>query len=170
MFPSMRRLELLASNPMQRATMIKLAGLHGISTRFLLGAFALVLHGCAAPDKDLGSASSTPPDLTPQSNAGALQRLRQAQQSAPTDYAERVRRRVRSNLVFDPDTVTGNPVAVVAVQMAPDGSILSKRMLQSSGNGPYDEAVLRAVERADPLPLDINGKAPPRIVLHFRPR
>lgn len=170
MFPLMRRLEMLTSNAMQRAAMFKLVGLHRLSTRLLLVACAFALNGCAVSDKDVGSASPTSPEFTPESNVAALQRLRQAQQPAAADYAERVRRKVKSNLAFDPDTVNGNPVAVVAVQMAPDGSILSRRLMQSSGNRPYDEAVLRAVERSDPLPRDINGTAPPRIVLHFRPR
>jgi colicin import membrane protein len=54
--------------------------------------------------------------------------------------------------------------------MAPDGSIMSRRLTKSSGNGAYDEAVLRAVDRSDPLPRDTNGKAPSSVTLTFRPK
>lgn len=90
--------------------------------------------------------------------------------TASAGYAERVRAKVKPNILFDPSAVNGNPSAVVSVQMAPDGSILSKRLTKSSGNGAYDEAVLRAVERSDPLPRDTNGKAPSSVILTFRPK
>ena len=90
--------------------------------------------------------------------------------TASAGYAERVRAKVKPNILFDPSAVNGNPSAVVSVQMAPDGSILSKRLTKSSGNGAYDEAVMRAVERSDPLPRDINGKAPSSVILTFRPK
>ena len=90
--------------------------------------------------------------------------------TASAGYAERVRAKVKPNIVFDAEGISGNPSAVVAVTMAPDGSILSKRLTKSSGNGAYDEAVLRAVERSDPLPRDTNGKAPSSVTLTFRPK
>jgi colicin import membrane protein len=90
--------------------------------------------------------------------------------TASAGYAERVRAKVKPNIVFDPEAVSGNPTAVVAVQMAPDGSIMSRRLTKSSGNGAYDEAVLRAVDRSDPLPRDTNGKAPSSVTLTFRPK
>ncbi len=90
--------------------------------------------------------------------------------TASPGYADRVRAKVKPNIVFDPEAVSGNPSAVVSVQMAPDGSILSRRLTKSSGNGAYDEAVLRAVDRSDPLPRDTSGKAPSSVILTFRPK
>ncbi len=90
--------------------------------------------------------------------------------TASPGYADRVRAKVKPNIVFDPEAVSGNPSAVVSVQMAPDGSILSRRLTKSSGNGAYDEAVLRAVDRSDPLPRDTGGKAPSSVILTFRPK
>lgn len=84
-------------------------------------------------------------------------------------YAERVRQRVKPNIVFDED-VAGNPAAVVAVHMAPDGSLLSTRLAKSSGNAGWDNAVLRAVQRSDPLPRDSNGVAPSNILITFWPK
>ena len=57
-----------------------------------------------------------------------------------------------------------------AVSLAPDGSLLSARLSKSSGNSAWDNAVLRAVERSDPLPRDDNGKAPSSFTITFRPK
>jgi colicin import membrane protein len=84
-------------------------------------------------------------------------------------YAERVRQRVKPNIIFNED-VAGNPAAVVAVHMAPDGSLLSTRLARSSGNAGWDTAVLRAVQRSDPLPRDTNGVAPSNILITFWPK
>ncbi len=84
-------------------------------------------------------------------------------------YAERVRRRVKPNIIFNED-ISGNPAAVVAVRMAPDGSILSARLAKSSGNSSWDNAVLRAVQVSDPLPRDESGAAPPEIRITFWPK
>lgn len=84
-------------------------------------------------------------------------------------YAERVRQRVKPNIIFNED-INGNPAAVVAVRMAPDGSILSARLAKSSGNSSWDNAVLRAVQVSDPLPRDESGAAPPEIRITFWPK
>ncbi|UBM11025.1 cell envelope integrity protein TolA [Cupriavidus metallidurans] len=86
-----------------------------------------------------------------------------------SDYAERVRQRVKPNIIFNED-VNGNPAAVVAVHMAPDGSVLSIRLAKSSGNAAWDKAVLRAVSLSDPLPRDDSGVAPSEIRITFWPK
>ncbi|MDF3838598.1 cell envelope integrity protein TolA [Cupriavidus basilensis] len=89
--------------------------------------------------------------------------------TASSGYPDRVRRRVKPNIIFT-EEVSGNPAAVVAVQLAPDGSLLSARLTKSSGNSAWDSAVLRAVERSDPLPRDENGIAPGSVTLTFKPK
>ena len=89
---------------------------------------------------------------------------------AASAYAERVRSRVKPNIAFDDTDIVGNPAAVVVVALAPDGAVLAKRLLQSSGNAKYDAAVLRAVEASDPFPRAGNGPAPSRLTLTFRPK
>ena len=83
-------------------------------------------------------------------------------------YGGRVAAKVRPNILFT-DTIDGNPGAVVQVRLAADGTIVSKRLLQSSGVKAWDDAVLRAIDRTETLPLD-NGRAPPVLELEFRPR
>ncbi len=92
------------------------------------------------------------------------------QSSGPSaSYAGRVVARVKPNIVFT-DVVTGNPRAEVEIKLLPDGTIVSSRLIQSSGNKAWDDAVLRAVDRTATLPRDENGKVPSPIVLGFRPQ
>jgi colicin import membrane protein len=84
-------------------------------------------------------------------------------------YADKVRQRVKPNLNFA-GSVDGNPAAIVSVSCAPDGTILSARISSSSGNQGWDDAVLRAVQASDPMPRDVDGKAPRSFQIRFRPK
>ena len=84
-------------------------------------------------------------------------------------YAGRIVARVKPNIVLT-DEVPGNPSADVEVRCAPDGTIVSQRIVKSSGNKDWDEAVLRALERTGTLPRDTDGTIPSRMVIAFRPR
>ncbi|MGQ9725198.1 MAG: cell envelope integrity protein TolA, partial [Tepidimonas sp.] len=94
--------------------------------------------------------------------------------TAPSDagpsssYAGKLVAHIRPNIVFA-DTVPGNPRAEVEVRTLPDGTILSSRLLKSSGHRAWDDAVLRAIERTNRLPRDDNGRVPPTLILGFRP-
>ena len=93
-----------------------------------------------------------------------------AQASGPSaSWGARVQARVRPNIVFT-DDVSGNPKAEVEVRLAPDGTIVGKRMKTSSGNKGWDEAVLRALDKTEVLPRDTDGRVPAQGVLVFRPR
>ena len=85
-------------------------------------------------------------------------------------YAERVRAKVMPNIAYAGDT-TGNPQAIVAVRIAPDGSILSMQLTKSSGNPAWDAAAMAAIKKSDPLPRGVDGKAPPPTLdIHLRPK
>jgi colicin import membrane protein len=94
-----------------------------------------------------------------------------AQQSkGPSDsYPGRVRARVKPNIVF-PDAIEGNPVAEVEVRCGPDGSITSRKLVKSSGVKAWDDAVLRAIDKTEILPRDLDGRVPPSLTLVFSPR
>jgi len=67
-------------------------------------------------------------------------------------YAGRIRARIKPNITFTED-VAGNPKAEVEVRTSPDGTILSRKLLSSSGNKAWDEAVLKAIDKtATPSP------------------
>jgi colicin import membrane protein len=83
-------------------------------------------------------------------------------------YAGRLVGRIKPNITF-PGDVPGNPRAEVEVRASSNGTILSRRLLQSSGNASWDDAVLKAIDKTRTLPLDTDGRVPSVIVLGFRP-
>ena len=84
-------------------------------------------------------------------------------------YAGRIRARVKPNIVFT-DDVSGNPVAEVEVRTAPDGTIVGRRLVRSSNLKSWDDAVLRAIDKTEVLPRDVDGRVPPLLLLQFKPR
>ena len=84
-------------------------------------------------------------------------------------YGGKVAAKVKPNIVY-PDAIAGNPRAEVEVKLAPDGTIVGKRLVQPSGNKAWDDAVLRALEKTETLPRDVDGRVPPSLVISFRPQ
>jgi colicin import membrane protein len=90
--------------------------------------------------------------------------------SGPTaGYGSRVAARIKPNVVFT-EAISGNPEAEVEVRTQPDGTITSRRLLQSSGNAAWDEAVLRAIDRTGSLPRDTDGRVPSPMIVVLRPQ
>lgn len=83
-------------------------------------------------------------------------------------YAGRLVGRIKPNITY-PGDVVGNPRAEVEVKVNTDGTILSRRIVQTSGNKAWDDAVLRAIDKTEIFPKDSDGRVPPVIVLGFRP-
>ena len=91
--------------------------------------------------------------------------------NAPPGWTDKVVKKVKPLIVFNPESISGNPATVVKVDLAPDGAILSTSILSSSGNAGWDRAVMLALTRAESLPKDDNGKIPQREVkLTFKPK
>jgi len=89
--------------------------------------------------------------------------------AAPSQaYAARLHAAIFPNIVFT-EAFTGNPAAEVEVRAAPNGSIISRRIVKPSGNREWDEAVLRAIDRTATLPRDTDGRVPPALTITFRP-
>lgn len=85
-------------------------------------------------------------------------------------YGGLVAAKVKPNIVY-PDAISGNPRAEVEVRLSPDGTIVGKRLVQSSGNKAWDDAVLRALDKTETLPRDVGGRAPPSsLTIGFRPQ
>ena len=94
----------------------------------------------------------------------------QAQSAAPSaTYAGRIRARIKPNIVFT-DSIAGNAMADVEVRTAPDGTIVGRKLIKSSGVPGWDEAVLRAVDKSQVLPRDIYGRVPASLVIGFTPK
>lgn len=84
-------------------------------------------------------------------------------------YAGRVIARVKPNIVFT-EAIGGNPTAIVEVRTSPDGTIISRKLTQSSGVKDWDEAVLRAIDKTEVLPRDTDGRVPSPLLISFRPK
>ena len=93
-----------------------------------------------------------------------------AQSSGPSaSYAGRLVAAIKPNIVFT-DAISGNPAAEVEVRAGPNGSVIARRIVRSSGNKDWDEAVLRAIDRTSTLPRDVDGRVPSAITMVFRPQ
>ena len=85
-------------------------------------------------------------------------------------YSAIARAAVIPNVVFTED-FEGNPLAKVEVRLQSDGTIISSRVVQASGNKNWDIAVHNAVIRTRVMPKDIDGTLPDTIlILEFKPR
>ncbi len=108
----------------------------------------------------MGQAGGTPGQTAPTGTA--------AQNAAPSaSYAGKVKAAVRPEIVFT-GTVAGNAAAEVEVSAAPGGSIISRRLIKSSGNKEWDEAVLRAIDKTRAMPRDTDGRVPPSLIISFK--
>ena len=90
--------------------------------------------------------------------------------AGPSDsYAGRIRGKVKPNIVFT-EEVTSNNAAEVEVRCAPDGTIVGRKLLKSSGNKAWDDAVLKAIDKTEVLPRDVDGRIFPSLIISFKPR
>lgn len=88
-----------------------------------------------------------------QEAANALARQQAtAQTRLENDYKGRIRDKIKRFIIVPPD-VPGNPQAEFEVTLMPGGEVLHAKLARSSGNPAYDNAVERAIYKAQPLPL-----------------
>ena len=94
-----------------------------------------------------------------------------ATQKALATWTDKIRQKIRSNIIYDLSRVPGNPKAVFDVSLLPSGEVLTVNKRKSSGNPGYDEAVERAIYKASPLPKpDSPSLFRRQLELHFRPQ
>lgn len=92
------------------------------------------------------------------------------QSSGPsTSYAGRIRARIKPNITYT-ESVAGNPTAEVEVRTSPDGTIINRKLVKSSGVKSWDDAVLNAIDKTEVLPRDVDGRVPPALTLVFSPK
>jgi colicin import membrane protein len=92
-----------------------------------------------------------------------------ARDRAEADWIDRIRSKIRSNVIVPPD-LHGNPEAVFDVVQLPTGEIIDVRLRQSSGVPAYDNAVQRAILKSSPLPMPATPDLFQRSLrLKFRP-
>ena len=92
------------------------------------------------------------------------------QSSGPSaSYGGRIKARIRPNIIYT-ESGSANPVAEVEVRTAPDGTIISRKLLKPSGDAEWDKAVLRAIDKTELLPRDVDGRVPALLVISFKPQ
>ena len=74
-----------------------------------------------------------------------------ANSKALAAWADKVRARVRGNIVL-PQDIKGNPEAIFDVVQLPSGEVLSAKLRKSSGARVLYEAIERAILKSSPLP------------------
>lgn len=84
-------------------------------------------------------------------------------------YAGKLQASIKPNIVFV-DDIAGNPKAEVEVRTSSDGTIISRKLIKSSGEKSWDEAVLRAIDKTGKLPRDVDGRVPSSLIIDFRPK
>jgi len=92
-----------------------------------------------------------------------------ADSSIDAGYADKIRTKIKLNIVLPPD-IKGNPEAIFDVVQLPTGVVLSAHLRKSSGHRAYDDAVERAILKSSPLPRpDRPEQFQRNLNLKFRP-
>jgi len=88
-------------------------------------------------------------------------------------YRDMIGAKVRGNTRL-PEELTGNPQVRCLVRLLPTGEVQEVRVVESSGDKAYDEAVLRAIQKSSPLPLpadrDARAEFLPELSFLHRPK
>ena len=83
--------------------------------------------------------------------------------SLSSSYKEKIKASVMSNASEQPNA---GPVSV-KIKSRPDGKILAKQLIRSSGDPDWDNAILQAIDKTEKLPTDIDGRTPTTMVMKF---
>ena len=75
-----------------------------------------------------------------------------AQAKMRSEYMGRIRDKIR-RFITKPANLQGNEESEFDIVVLPDGNVLGAKLKRASGNTAYDNAVERAINRAQPLPL-----------------
>jgi colicin import membrane protein len=85
------------------------------------------------------------------------------------NYMGKIAGAIKANITYlDRDSVVGDPRVEVDITFGPSGTILSARMVKSSGLKSWDEAVMRAIEKTTSIPKDTDGTVPSMLPMAFR--
>ena len=102
--------------------------------------------------------------------AAAQQAADAAGKRSQAEWVDRIRAKVRSNVIEPPDLVS-NPECVFEVTLLPTAEVLDVKLKKSSGNRAYDDAVQRAILKSSPLPRPDRADVFQRVLeLRVRPR
>jgi len=108
-------------------------------------------------------------ELLARKQAEAERAAAAAKTKALNEYIARIQAKVKGGWIL-PQDIQGNPEAIFLVAQLPTGDVLTIKLIKSSGNAAYDDAVERAILKSSPLPLPPPGVPFSReLKLTFRP-
>ena len=111
-----------------------------------------------------------------QEQADALKKLAQQQASAQAREIDKYKQAIAARIkrfIIEPPNLQGNPEVELDIIVLPGGEVLDVRTKRASGQTPWDNAVERAIRRAQPLPLPSDPelmKVFRELNLKFRPK
>jgi colicin import membrane protein len=91
-----------------------------------------------------------------QEQADALKKIAQEQAAAQARVIDKYRQAIADKIkrfITEPPNLQGNPEVELDIVVLPGGEVLDVRTRRSSGQPLWDNAVERAIRRAQPLPL-----------------
>jgi colicin import membrane protein len=102
-----------------------------------------------------------------QNSAKASKQMREVK-----DFQERIRAKIRGVLIL-PQRLKGDAEVTYQVSLLPNGEVLRVKLVRTSGQPLYDDAVERAIFKASPLPLpnerEVAAQFREGLTLKFRP-
>lgn len=108
-------------------------------------------------------------ELQENARKAAQQAAMAARSKAEAEWVDRIRARVRSNVIEPPD-LAGSPEAIFLVVLLPTGEVIDVQLKKTSGMRAYDDAVSRAILKSSPLPKPERAEVFQRTLeLRFRP-
>ncbi len=102
-----------------------------------------------------------------QEQAEAHKKLAQQQAAAQAREIDKYKQAIAAKIkrfIIEPPSLQGNPEVELDIIVLPGGEVLDVRTKRASGQSPWDNAVERAIRRAQPLPLP----ADPALMKEFR--
>jgi TonB family protein len=98
---------------------------------------------------DVGGQKQEAKPQTQQTTAGSISSKTQG--PAGGDYYSKVVNKIRENWVF-PESADKELEAIIAIKISRDGTVTIEKIEKGSGNALFDRSVLRAINKASPLP------------------
>ncbi|MFA5171956.1 MAG: cell envelope integrity protein TolA [Sulfuriferula sp.] len=90
--------------------------------------------------------------LAGQKQAASASRQAAEMSKMQNEYVAKIRAKIYGQTLL-PESLQGNPKAEFMVAVLPTGEVLQVKLLRSSGQPAYDDAVERAILKASPLPM-----------------
>ncbi len=123
---------------------------------------ALAVAGCAAPSP---KRITHPYEFPAQTSSSVCTQADKAPGVGP--FPPCVIKTIKSNIIVSRD-IDPSAYAVVAITIAPDGTILSRKLIESSANESWNASVLRALDRTRTLPLEGITSPPLNFEIKFK--